>query len=250
MMRSVQRILAVFESFTPTKTSLTLQEMADLIELPKSTAFRIVRSLEQAGYLVRLEDQRYCLSFRFTRLAGMVQSTLDIRAIARPLMVDLATQIKETVAIHSIVGRNRVCIDSFAASASALRSVIVAGEQMPLQGGSASKALLAFLPKTELAQILPSVVKITKRTQAELLSEYATVRKNGCAVSHGERLLGLSAISAPIWDINDQVHYCITVNGPTVRIQGHEKEYTKLVKQAAAEISLQFGSKADLAQSD
>ena len=54
-----------------------LQEIADSIELPKSTTFRIVQSLEKAGYLVRLEDQKFCLSFRFTRLAGLVKSTLQ-----------------------------------------------------------------------------------------------------------------------------------------------------------------------------
>ena len=61
-MRSVQRILAVFESFTSEKSSLTLQEIAGRIGLPKSTTFRLVQSLEKAGYLVRLEDQQYCLS--------------------------------------------------------------------------------------------------------------------------------------------------------------------------------------------
>src|SRR5215210_8321522 len=110
MMRSVQRILAVFESFTAERSSLTLQEIADHIELPKSTAFRIVRSLEQAGYLVRLEDQRYCLSFRFTRLAGLVRSTLGIREIARPIMMELAERTEETVSIHTVSGKSRVCI--------------------------------------------------------------------------------------------------------------------------------------------
>ena len=142
MMRSVQRILAVFESFTAHRTSLTLQEIADKIELPKSTAFRIVRSLEQAGYLVRLEDQKYCLSFRFTRLSGMVKSTLSIREIARPIMVELADKTRETVAIHTVMGRNRVCIDSVGTSSSPLRSVMHPGEQLPLQAGSASKVLM------------------------------------------------------------------------------------------------------------
>src|ERR1700709_64249 len=96
IMRSVQRILAVFESFTATKHSLTLQEIADRVELPKSTAFRILRSLEQSGSPVRLEDQKYCLSFRFTRLAGLVKSTLDIRTIVRPTMMELAEKTKET----------------------------------------------------------------------------------------------------------------------------------------------------------
>ena len=97
MMRSVQRILAVFESFTAEKNSLTLQEIADRIDLPKSTAFRFVQSLEKSGYLVRLEDQQYCLSLRFTRLAGLVKSTLGIREIARPMLAELAEKTKETV---------------------------------------------------------------------------------------------------------------------------------------------------------
>ena len=69
----------------------------------------------------------------------------------------------------------------------------------------------------------------------------ARIREQGYAVSHGERLLGLSAISAPIWDAQEEARYCITVNGPTVRIQMHEREFTKLVKKAAADISRQYG---------
>ena len=247
MMRSVERILAVFESFTATKNSLTLQEIADRIELPKSTAFRIIRSLEEAGYLVRLEDQRYCLSFRFTRLGGLVKSTLDIRAIVRPIMVELAGKTNETVAIHTVVGRNRVCIDSAATSSSQLRSVMQPGENIPLQLGSASKMLIAHMPKSEATPILASISRGTKRSQADLLAELAKIRDQGYSVSHGERLLGLSAISAPIWDVNEEVRYCLTVNGPSVRIQMHEKEYIKLVKRAAADISRQFGGKSELA---
>src|SRR5215211_6536846 len=115
-MRAVQRIFAIFESFSPEKSSLTLQEIADHIELPKSTTFRIVQSLEQAGYLVRLEDQRYCLSFRFMRFAGVVRSTLGIRELARPVMRALAEKTKETVAVHTVSGRNRVCIDTTSAA--------------------------------------------------------------------------------------------------------------------------------------
>ena len=241
MMRSVQRILAVFESFSANRNALTLQEIADRIELPKSTAFRIVRSLEQAGYLVRLEDQRYCLSFRFTRLAGLVKSTLGIREIARPIMKELAETVSETVGIHTLMGRNRVCIDTIAASSSPLRTVMQPGEQVPLQGGSVSKILLAWMPKAKLAPLLPSVVRASKMSQSELMAELTEVRERGYSISHGKRLEGLSAISAPIRDMNDEVHYCLTVNGPTVRLEGHEKVLVKHLRSAAYEISLQLG---------
>ena len=242
MMRSVQRILAVFESFSTERTTLTLQEIADRIDLPKSTSFRIVQSLEKAGYLVRLEDQQYCLSFRFTRLAGLVKSTLGIREIARPVMTELADKTKESVSIHTVVGKNRVCIDAMSTS-SALRSVIQPGEQVPLLAGSATKVLIAYLAKKELAPIAAQIAKAMKKTQAEVLTEIAQVRDKGFAVSHGERLLGVSAISAPIKDVEDQVHYCLSIGGPSVRIQMHEKEFVKLAVNAAAEISLQFGAR-------
>src|SRR3954462_3385536 len=135
-MRAVQRILAIFESFTVEASSLTLQEISDHIGLPKSTAFRIVQSLEEAGYLVRLEDQKYCLSFRFTRLAGLVKSTLSIREIARPIMTELADSTKETAPIHTVSGRTRVCVDAIATSPSPLRSVVTPGEQVTLVSGS------------------------------------------------------------------------------------------------------------------
>jgi len=240
-MRAVQRILGVFECFTPDADSLTLQEIADRIALPKSTAFRIVQSLEQVGYLVRLENQQYCLSFRFTRLAGMVKSTLGIREISRPIMTELCTRTLETVSLHTISGRNRVCIDVMHA-ASPLRSVTQPGEQIALVTGSAAKVLMAYMPQAELGPILTQAARTTKRTKTDLVAELAKIRANGYAASHGERVQGLSAVSAPIKDVNDQVRYCISVNGPSVRMLSHEKEVTKLVTQAAANISRLYGA--------
>ncbi len=244
-MRAVQRILAIFESFTPERSSLTLQEIADHIELPKSTTFRIVQSLEKAGYLVRLEDQKYCLSFRFTRLAGLVKSTLGIREIARPILFELAEATKETVSIHTLSGRNRVCIDAMATAASPLRNVVQPGEQVPLLAGSASKVLMAYMPKPQLTPVVSAIARQTKRTQADLLEELAKIRRQGYAVSHGERLLGVSAISAPIRDTQDEVHYCLSIGGPTIRMQATEKDFVKRAMRAAADISRQFGGKHD-----
>ncbi len=245
MMRAVQRILAIFESFTAERNSLTLQEISDTIGLPKSTAFRIVQSLEKAGYIVRLEDQKYCLSFRFTRLAGLVKSTLGIREIARPIMLELAELTKETVSIHTVSGKNRVCIDALATAASTLRNVVQPGEQVPLLSGSASNVLMAHMPKSTLTPLVSSIGRQTKRTQADVLEELAKVRRQGYAVSHGERLLGVTAISAPIKDAQDEVRYCLSIGGPTVRMQTNEKEFIKHARKAAWDISRQFGGKED-----
>ena len=240
MMRSVQRILAVFESFSRRRDSLTLQEIADRIDLPKSTAFRIVQSLEKAGYLVRLENKQYCLSFRFMRLAGLAKSTVDIREIARPIILELAEQTKETVTLNTVSGRDRVCIDVID-TASPLRSVTKAGEHIRLLDGSSAKMLMAHMPKKELAQVFSYVVRTSRVKPSELQMELAKIREQGYAVSHGKRLLGLSAVTAPIKDVNEDARFCLTVAGPTVRMQTREKDFLKLVVKAAADISRRFG---------
>jgi DNA-binding IclR family transcriptional regulator len=241
-MRAVQRILAVFESFTAQRTLLTLQEIADCIDLPKSTAFRIVHSLVKSGHLVRLEDHHYCLSFRFTRLAGCVNSTLGIREIARPVMTSLAERSKETVSIHTVSGRDRVCIDAVAA-AMPLRNVIQPGEHVPLLGGSASKSLIAHMPEKEMTPIVAAISRSTRRSPDQVLDELSKIRRQGYAVSHGERLLGVSAISVPITDVREEVHYCLSINGPSVRMHLQEQRLIVMAMAAAADISRQFGGR-------
>ncbi len=240
MMRAVQRVLSIFESFTPEESSLSLHQISERIELPKSTAFRIIQSLQKAGYLVRLEDQHYCLSFRFTRLASLVRSTLGIREVARPIMTELAAKTRETVSLQMANAEERVCIDAVA-TASPLRSVSQPGEHVPLLAGASSKTLLAYMPSDEAASLVARLAKKEKRTPAQVQAELALIRERGYAVSHGERVLGVSAIAAPIMGADDRVHYCVALAGPTVRVKDQEKKFVPFVVQAAAEITSRYG---------
>ena len=81
MVRAVTRALAILDAFHETRPSLTMQQIGSHIGMPKATTFRLVQTLEKAGFLIRLEDQRYCLSFKLLRLAGLVRSALPIRDI-------------------------------------------------------------------------------------------------------------------------------------------------------------------------
>lgn len=249
MMRSVQRILAILESFSARSPSLTLQEIANRIDLPKSTTFRIVHSLEKAGYIVKLENGSYCLSFRFVRLAGLVMSTMGIRDIARPVMADLAEVTGETSSIHMLAGKERVCLDSVTA-ASPLRSVVQPGEHVPLNAGSATKVLVAYMSEEKGKPLAAEIAKASGRSVGEIEEELARIRELGYGTSHGERLPGVSAISAPIYDINDEVHYCLSVGGPSFRIQMHQDDLVPRLIDAARKISFHFGGELTFLEAD
>ena len=242
MMRGVQRTVAVFDCFRPQRLSLTLQEISDSIRLPKSTTFRVVQSLEQAGYLIRLEDQKYCLSFRFTRLAGMVMSTLSIRQVARPLMFELARQTNETITLNMADGRDRTCIDVID-TPSPLMSLARPGQQVRLNGkGAPGKILMAHLPTKDLRRLVGAAAKTTGRKPAELVSELERIRKDGYCVSDGERVLGLSAIAAPVWESDESASYCIAITAPTVRMKPKVDEFVKLLLRTSNDISRRLGA--------
>jgi hypothetical protein len=61
-------------------------------------------------------------------------------------------------------------------------------------------------------------------------------------VTHGERVLGLTAISAPIRDLSNESNYCITITGPTVRMRPREKALIRSVTNAAGDISRRLGT--------
>ena len=241
MMRGVQRTMAVLECFTPQRMSLTLQEIADTLGLPKSTTFRIVQSLEKTGYLIRLEDQKYCLSFRFTRLAGMVMSTLSIRQVARPMMLALARQTSETITLNVASGRDRTCIDVID-TPSPLMSLARPGQHVQLDHkGATAKTIMAHLPKTEMEKRVAQVAKSLGRRRPEVLAELAQVRKDGYCISHGERVLGLSALAAPIWESDGTVNYCIAITAPTVRMKPNLEEFVKHLLRTTRDISRRLG---------
>lgn len=244
MMRGVQRTVAVFDCFTPQRMSLTLQEIADAISLAKSTTFRIVQSLEQVGYLIRLENQKYCLSFRFTRLAGMVLSTLNIRQVARPLMTELARRTNETVTLNLATGRDRTCIDVID-TPSPLMSLARPGQHVPLDHkGATAKILMAHRPLKEQARLVAAPARLAARKPEELLAELARIRKDGFCYSHGERVLGLSAIAAPVVDNVDNAataDYCITITAPTVRLKPRISEFSRLLLETSTAVSRRLG---------
>lgn len=244
IMRGVQRTVAVFDCFTPQRLTLSLQQIADGIGLAKSTTFRIVQSLEATGHLIRLEDQRYCLSFRFTRLAGLVMSTLNIRQVARPMMQQLARETHETVTLNIANERDRTCIEVID-TPSPLMSLARPGQHVPLDHkGATAKTLMAHLPEKEQAPIVAHAVRTTGRKHNEILRELAKIRKDGYCVSHGERVLGLSAIAAPVWERDGHAYYCVTITAPTVRLKPRIDEFVKALRRATAEISLRWGADA------
>jgi DNA-binding IclR family transcriptional regulator len=172
----------------------------------------------------------------------MVMSTLSIRQVARPLMWELARQTDETVTLNMVTGRDRTCIDVID-SPSPLMSMARPGRQVRLDGkGASGKTLMAHLDTKDLRKLIGPAAKATGRKPAELMSELARIRKDGYCASDGERVLGLSAVAAPVWESDENARYCIAITAPTVRMKPKIAEFVKLLLKTTADISRRLGA--------
>ncbi len=239
MTRVVERVLALMECFDEERPALPLHEIASRAGLPKATAFRLLATLVDAGYVVQLGNQDYCLSHKLMRLAAIAQRTFSIRDIARPVMMDLVVATGETVDLSVLSGTNRVCVDVLE-SPQPLKSIISPGETVALGRGASGKLLLAFNEARLIDQVVAASGGAIER--GSLAGQLARIREDGFAHTRGERIEGVEAISVPIRDHAGRVNYCLTVTGPSFRFTDRQERFTALMREAGARISASLGA--------
>lgn len=242
MIRAVGRALAIFDAYDNEHLSLSLQEIAERIRMPKTTAFRLVATLERAGFLVRMDNQQYCLSLKMARLGGLVRSTLSVREIARPVMLEVNEQTKETITLSTAIGNERMVLE-VVDSPSPLMSMARLGQHIPMLLGAASRVLMAYMEPQELEQVLRvNTAGVDNLDRAAFDRELTRARRQGYAISRGTRVPGLTAIAVPIFDMSDRVPYCLAVTGPSVRIDPRDLELADIMMAAGRDISNRLGA--------
>ena len=244
MIRAAVRALAIFDAFDNEHLSLSLPEIAERIGMPKTTAFRLIDTLERTGFLVRMDNQRYCLSLKLARLGGLVRSTLNIRAIARPTMLDVNEQTSETITLNAIVGNDRMVLDAVD-TPSPLMSMARPGERLPLLVSASARILMAYMRPERLEQVLAANVRSNPFDRAAFDREVARFRRQGYGISRGQRVPGLTAVAVPIFDINNEVHYCLSLTGPSVRVDSRDQQLAQIMIAAGREISSRLGASPD-----
>ena len=102
MVRSVLLITGVLEALAGEK-QLGVTEIAERLNIHKSTVYRFLSSLQTLGYVHQNEDnEKYSLSYKVLDLAGRVLSSIDVRRAAQPVMERLSEQTNETIHLAAL----------------------------------------------------------------------------------------------------------------------------------------------------
>ncbi len=237
--RSVDRALDILQMVAAAAGGVGLTEIAGQVGLPKSTAHRLLATLEARGFVRReAVTDRYHLGLRALDLASCFFEGDDLTATALPEMQRLRDQFDETVSLYARDGLERVRIQKVE-SRQAVRRVVQIGQRSPLYIGASGKILLAYCDSQTFREVVESLPE--GFDQDRLFRQLDRVRQDGYAVSIEEREVGTSAVAAPVFNRSGTVVAALCISGPSSRFDRETiARYGQAVAQGARSLSGQI----------
>ncbi|WP_433508855.1 IclR family transcriptional regulator [Nonomuraea sp. CA-143628] len=212
--RSVQRAFDILSLLGEDRRILTIREVVDETGLAKTTALRLLQTLEHMG-LLWATPKGYTAGPALWRWAHLARSAWELPPETVKLMRDLAARQRETVNLYVARDVHRICIAQ-QESPQPLRHVVRVGDELPMWAGASSKVLLRDAP----ARLLSRIARSSPYGEAHLETLRQWIDQaagDGHAVSHGEREPGLSAVAVPVTGATKAIVAALTLSGPTVR---------------------------------
>lgn len=221
--QSVDRAVSILQVLA-TQGPSGVTDIAESLEIHKSTVFRLLATLEARGLVEQDSERgRYRIGYTVVELAGGATKGNDLSLVSRPVCQELAAAVGETVNVAVYDGETVISIDQVIGNA-AITSIDWVGKRTPLHATSAGKVFLAHMPRKEAAGILAEPLEAytphTITDPAVLEEQLRDVRELGYGAVSEEHEIGLAALSAPIRSLDGQVVATVTVSGPTFRING------------------------------
>ena len=239
-LRTVQRALDILFCFSVEEQELNLTEIANRINLAKSTTTRLLATLEQNNLIYKNPDTlKYKLGHALFYLGHVAKKSIGIVEFAKPIMQRIRDETRETVNLYVLEGTYRVCIEQYEGLQS-VKHLVRIGEQLPLWAGAGGKVLLAYQPASFQEQIFQSVPSPERLESLRL--ELPEIRKEQCAASIDEREVGSAAVAAPIFNLDQEVRACLSISGPSSRFTPEAiRAFKNIAREGAREISRYLG---------
>ncbi len=220
-----------------------VSEIADELDVSKSTVHRHLKTLENREYVAR-EGDEYVIGLRFLDVGEYVKTRKKAYGMAESKVKEIAEETNEraqfiveehgmAVYVHREIGERAVHTDPGV------------GKRIPLHATAAGKAIMAHLEDARVDELLetrglPALTDNTLTDEAELREELETIRERGYSFNRQENIKGLQAIGVPVMAPDGRVIGALSVSGPTKRMTGerYHTELPELLMGVANELEL------------
>jgi DNA-binding IclR family transcriptional regulator len=237
---AIERILDIFEAFQSSQRPLSLTELAEAANIPKSTCHAIVSTLSARGYLYSLTRPRalyptkrlYDVAFDIYKKDPFVER-------AAPVLERLRDASSETVILGKRQG-DAVVYLHVVEGPQTIRYTARPGDIKPLHSSSIGKALLSTVPEEDLRQWLagtplPAITQATITDPEALIAELSEGRARGYFQTRGENVSDVWAVASTLSTNRDT--FGVAVAGPRHRMEPRREELAGLVVETCKYLS-------------
>jgi len=251
LINSILRACNILRCFSQGKANFKISELAQQLNLDRSTTYRILLSLEKCGLVEKSgKTGEYSLDLGAFEIGSAYLRRTDFIQISKPIMSKLALNVQETVHLAVLSDKEIIYVDRVDSPRS-LGVISKIGQRAPVYCTALGKVLLAFHPEEERSRIIDEIKfkSFTPRTitsKQQLIKELREIRKQGYALDHREIEEDVECIAAPIRNHLGDVIASISISGPQRKIHTPlQKRFVGRVLEAAALISSKMGYMED-----
>ena len=243
--RAVQRAATILKSFEG-KHLQTLAEITRATGLDKGTTRRLLFTLKKEGFVAQdPRTERYGLGRMIRVLATGIEMEFDLRALAVPVLSELAAELQITAFLSVYQDHQAVCLERVHDMKGMEVRWWSVGGTLPLNCGGAPKVLLAHQHDDEithaLKQPLVAMTPASPTNPKVLRSHLAVVRKRGWDLAVDDVIIGLTALAVPVLDKSGQLVCAISIAGLTPQmVDGGKPIHLKRIQAAANRIAGQL----------
>lgn len=244
--QSLERAITVLRVLADAD-GLSLTEVARLAELAPSTAYRMLSTLQAAGFAeIHESNQLWFVGVEAFRIGSAFLRRRKLSERGLGIVQNLMLQTGETANI-ALAERDGVVFVTQAETHEPIRAFFRPGTRSPYHASGIGKAVLAYMAKEQRQAALErlTLARFTPKTLcsvAELETNLNEARTRGYALDDEERHLGMRCIAAPVFDEFGMPVGGLSVSGPTVRVDSAFVEQAAVaVMEAAQHLTLVVG---------
>lgn len=248
MNRTVERTFQVLQLIANSSQGITLQEIADQLEMAKSSTFNIVHSLLELNYIRTVEnnDKKYRLGVETFSLGMKYTNDSNVVAQASAYLPSLAEKYHKTAFVAVLDGTRVVYVYKYV-PASARLATCALGSSKDAYATALGKVLLAFLPEQELNELADQIkyIAYTEHTisgKEELLKQLHKIRSNGYSLESRELEYITACCAVPIFDYTGKAIAAFSLSD-LYRGDEANDDMIKDMKEAAQKLSEDLGFK-------
>jgi DNA-binding IclR family transcriptional regulator len=239
---SLVRLLDVLNLFTPAAPAWPSDELIRSRGLSRSTGYRYIKALSDAGLISAVADGHYILGPRIVQLDNQIRQCDPLYIAAGGILESLSEATGCSAQVCALYSSLVLCVREVAAPDSP-PNILSRGQARPLFLGAASKIILAHLRPHQLRSLYKKHAKTIATAGlgsdwVAFRSTLARIRSSGFVYTVGEINAGVFGLSAPVFNRSGHILGSLLITGSAARFKRSEIEsFSKLVVEAAAAVT-------------